>query len=154
MKKVQGLFTVSRKCQYALRALYELAMRGGNEPVAVKTIANSQGIPQRFLETILNELKQNGFVVSVRGKGGGYLLTKRPEQIEIGRIISFIEQNQVVSDGSPAGGTLPVPGDFAFEKLWSGTEKVLLEALYRKTLKNLLDDEARCRSAFVGNYII
>ncbi len=56
--------SVSQKTQYALRALLELALAHGEGPKKIGTIAEEQAIPPRFLEVILNELKQGGFVVS------------------------------------------------------------------------------------------
>ncbi len=67
---------VSQKSQYALRAVFELARRNGGLPVKIADIAEAQAIPQRFLEVIMNQLKQGGFVESRRGKRGGYLLAR------------------------------------------------------------------------------
>ncbi|MHC4858380.1 MAG: RrF2 family transcriptional regulator [Planctomycetota bacterium] len=84
-------FQISKKSGYAIRGLLELALRGDSEPVNVRTLAQSQGIPTRFLEIILNELKQGGFVRSMRGKAGGYLLARGTEEITIGQVICFLE---------------------------------------------------------------
>ena len=61
---------VSQKCQYALRALFELAKRNGEGPVKIAAIAKAQAIPPRFLEVILSQLKQGSFVESQRGSEG------------------------------------------------------------------------------------
>ncbi|MHC4962446.1 MAG: RrF2 family transcriptional regulator, partial [Planctomycetota bacterium] len=55
-------FQISKKSGYAIRGLLELALRGDEGPVNVRTLAQAQDIPIRFLEIILNELKQGGFV--------------------------------------------------------------------------------------------
>ena len=65
---------LSQKCQYAVRAIFELAKHYGRGPVAISQIAASQAIPQRFLENILNELRPTGLIESRRGIQGGYLL--------------------------------------------------------------------------------
>ena len=62
---------ISKKCDYALRAIFELAFRSTSRPVAVQEIAAAQNIPPRFLEIILNELRQVGLVASHRGNAGG-----------------------------------------------------------------------------------
>ena len=60
---------ISNKCNYALRALLELAKRDGGGPATIVDIAQAQSIPARFLEAILRQLKQAGLTESVRGKG-------------------------------------------------------------------------------------
>ena len=82
---------VSQKCQYALRAVFELAKRHGRGPVRIGDVAKAQAIPPRFLEVILNQLKQAGFVESRRGNEGGYLLARAPERLTVGEIVRFVE---------------------------------------------------------------
>lgn len=82
---------VSQKCQYAVRALLELAKRHGRGPVRSGEIARRQAVPPRFLENILNELKTSGLVESRRGAQGGFLLACRPEQLAVGRVIRLID---------------------------------------------------------------
>lgn len=82
---------VSQKSMYALRAVLELAKRYGQGPVAVAEIARIQSIPRRFLEVILRELKQGGFVSSRRGSEGGYELSHWPEELTVGEIMEFIQ---------------------------------------------------------------
>ena len=65
---------VTQKSQYALRALFELGRRTDAGPTKIEDIAKAQGIPQRFLEVVLNELKHAGLVEAKRGPRGGYLL--------------------------------------------------------------------------------
>ncbi len=72
---------LSQKSQYAVRAVFELAKRHGAGPVAAARLAEAQYIPLRFLENILGELRQAGFVESVRGKEGGYRLSRPPAQV-------------------------------------------------------------------------
>ncbi len=61
---------ISQKCQYALRAIFELAKRKGQGPVKIAETAEAQAIPLRFLEVILSQLKQGEFVSSQRGNKG------------------------------------------------------------------------------------
>ncbi len=82
---------ISQKCQYAVRALLELAKRPDQTPVPTAEIANRQAIPQRFLEVILNELKAVGLVEARRGPRGGFLLACDPEELTVGRVIRLIE---------------------------------------------------------------
>ena len=67
---------ISKKCQYALKAIFELAWRNQSEPTRAQRIAEAQRISPRFMEIILNELKHGGFVESRRGNDGGYMLAQ------------------------------------------------------------------------------
>jgi len=82
---------VSQKSLYALRAVLELAKHYGSGPQKIAQIADRQGIPQRFLEGILRELKGGGFVRSRRGNEGGYELARAPGVLTVGEIMGFIE---------------------------------------------------------------
>ncbi len=82
---------VSQKCQYALRVIFELTRRVGEGPVRISDLASYQAIPGKFLELILCELKQGGFVESRRGRNGGYLLTRSKKELTVGEIIRFID---------------------------------------------------------------
>lgn len=83
---------ISNKCYYALRAVFDLAHHyGSDRPIKISFIAARQSIPKRFLEVILNELRQGGFVESRRGVDGGYLLARKPDTVSIGEIIRFVD---------------------------------------------------------------
>ena len=79
---------ISAKIDYACRALLELSLHWPNQgPLQVETIAGRQKIPVKFLTQILIYLKQGGYVESVRGKNGGYLLRKLPREIKLNDIM-------------------------------------------------------------------
>ena len=79
---------ISAKIDYACRALLELSLHWPNqEPLQVEQIAQRQRIPVKFLTQILIHLKQVGYVESVRGKKGGYLLRKLPREIKLNNIM-------------------------------------------------------------------
>jgi len=82
---------LSKRTQYSLRALYALTRKFGAGPVLITTLAEEESIPKKFLEQILLALKNEGFVGSKKGKGGGYVLAKSPEEITIGSVIRAIE---------------------------------------------------------------
>src|ERR1700751_3646746 len=82
---------ISVKGEYALLAIFDLALQPPGEPVKIADIARRQKIPQKFLELILASLKQGGFVESRRGADGGYKLARLPEQITIGQVLAFLE---------------------------------------------------------------
>jgi len=82
---------VTQKSLYALRAVFELAKCVGQGPKKIADIAEAQAIPQRFLETILSQLKQAGFVESCRGNDGGYVLIPSPKELTVGQVMEFIQ---------------------------------------------------------------
>ncbi|MEX0628510.1 MAG: Rrf2 family transcriptional regulator [Cucumibacter sp.] len=82
---------ISQKAKYALRALIALSKAEADEPLMISGIAESQNIPKKFLEQILLDLKHHGIVISRRGKAGGYLLLRRPENITFGEVLRIID---------------------------------------------------------------
>jgi len=135
--------TVSVKCQYALRALFELAKRKDSGLVRLQDVAEAQEIPQRFLENILNQLRQGGFVESRRGKDGGFLLLKSPAQISVYDVVSFIDGPvfPVECGGKTPVRKCPFAGACVFSALWDEARASLSEVFQRKTLQDLIDEE-------------
>jgi Rrf2 family protein len=82
---------LSRKSKYGLKALLLLAQESGGEPVLISRLAERDGLPHKFLEAILLDLKRHGFVESKKGKGGGYYLLRKPEEITFGEVIRVLE---------------------------------------------------------------
>src|ERR1035437_6144188 len=82
---------LSKKTRYAMIALIKLAREYGNGAILISEIAKSENIPQRFLENILLELKNLGFLGSKLGKSGGYYLLRKPEDITLSDIVRHFE---------------------------------------------------------------
>ncbi len=82
---------LSKKTKYALKGLTVLAKEYGQGPVLISDIAQREGIPRKFLEIILLELRNDGILHSKKGKGGGYFLAKPPSQISIGHVIRVLD---------------------------------------------------------------
>ena len=82
---------LSKKTKYALKALQYLARAKDRGPVLIAEIASNEGIPQKFLEAILLELKKEGFLESRKGKGGGYFLGRPAESITLGAVVRKME---------------------------------------------------------------
>ncbi len=82
---------LSKKTKYGLRALLALAKKQDQGPVQISDLANQEGIPKKFLELILLELKNKGILQSKKGKGGGYFLGKPPDEITLGSVIRSLE---------------------------------------------------------------
>ena len=82
---------LSKKTQYAFKALMYLAQQHGGEPVLIAEISQKQNIPLKFLENILLELKKQGILDSKKGKGGGYYLAKPPEKVFLAEVLRLID---------------------------------------------------------------
>lgn len=79
------------KTRYSILALKRLAAEYGKGPLQINQIAESELIPKRFLESILLELKKNGYLDSKLGKNGGYFLIRRPDQVNLMEIVRLFE---------------------------------------------------------------
>ena len=82
---------LSKKTRYAIVALTRLAREYGRGPIQIKEIAESEKIPQSFLENILLELRKMGILGSKLGKSGGYFLLKKPEEVNLAEIVRHFE---------------------------------------------------------------
>jgi Rrf2 family protein len=83
--------TISKKTQYALKAMMALGRKYRGKPILIATLAEEETIPVKFLEAILLDLKHHGILASKKGKGGGYFLQRPPSTITLGSVIRLIE---------------------------------------------------------------
>lgn len=112
---------ISAKIDYACRALLELSLHWPNhEPLQVETIAGRQRIPQKFLTQILIHLKQIGYVESVRGKKGGYLLRKLPREIKL---------NDIMENFQDANNSRDEKSNPIFSPIWREVNQEFLKAM-------------------------
>src|ERR1700744_6376973 len=82
---------VSRKTDYALRALFTLVDHYGGAPIPIRELARRNDTPKRFLEQILLDLKTQGWVTSTPGVRGGYILAKSPSKITMGQVVRHFD---------------------------------------------------------------
>lgn len=142
---------ISRKCQYALLAVYELARRFGQGPIKIADIARRHNIPLKFLELILNELKQGGFVESRRGLQGGYLLALRPADLSVGAIVRHIEGSpDIVQRGQDS----KLRQESVFNNLWREVKTAIETIFDDKSFQDLLEESFRERGHYVPDYTI
>jgi Rrf2 family transcriptional regulator, cysteine metabolism repressor len=132
---------ISVKGEYALHAVFDLALQRPGEPVKIADIARRQQIPQKFLELILAGLKQGGFVESRRGAEGGYLLAKPADSITVGQVIRFMEGSR---NGKPKESTRN-----PFAALWQSVDSAVSQVVDQTTFADL----ARQWREKQGNYI-
>ena len=82
---------VSKRTDYALRALFTLVEHHGGSPIPIRELARRNDVPKRFLEQIMLALKSRGWVESTAGIRGGYLLAKSPEKITMGEVVRHFD---------------------------------------------------------------
>ncbi len=147
---------ISQKCQYAVRSVFELAKRQGSGATKISDIAEAQAIPIRFLENILNQLKGGGFVESVRGKDGGYLLARSAKDLTVGEIVRYMEGPLSPVECNPGGrkGVCSMYGRCVFLSLWKRAQEAL-EAVYNgTTFHDLILEEGKQSQTYTLDFSI
>jgi len=139
---------ISVKAEYALQAIFDLATQPPGEAIRIAEIARRQKIPQKFLELILSNLKQGGFVESRRGAEGGYLLARRPESISVGDVLRFVEGRQEERS------RLRRQSDSPLGDLWERTDKAMDSVLDGANFAQLVRDWTEKHNRFVPNWEI
>ena len=142
-----GPLNISVKGEYALLALFDLALHKPGEPVKIAGIARRQRIPRKFLELFLAALKQGGVVESRRGAEGGYLLARPPETISVGEILSYVESGR-------AGKNSRRRGESPFSEMWGRVEKGVSEILDHTTLSETARAWREKQTRYVPNWDI
>lgn len=147
---------ISQKCQYALRALFELSKREGEGPLAAAEIAQAQAIPPRFLELILGQLRQGGYVESRRGVQGGYMLAVSPEDLTVGEVIRFVDGPlaPVRCVAGRGGQECPLRGSCAFMGLWERARAAVADVYDGTTFQDLAEQDREAAGQYVANYCI
>ena len=135
------MLTPSKRGQYALRAIYELARRKDEGPTKVSTIASAQAIPQRFLEVILNQLKGSGLVESKRGFYGGYTLARAPERITVGDVLRYLQKDTETKRciACVSQKACPFTDNCAFSSLWLRVKDAAFDIYDKTTMQDLLN---------------
>ena len=153
----ETVVAVTQKCQYALRALLELALREGTGAAPAGEIADRQAIPKRFLEVILNQLRQGGFVASQRGKEGGFYLARPASEVTVGAVIRFMDGpiSPVDCHRERPGHDCPLQGGCVFRGLWDEARDALERVYDTRSLADLVAEDRRIRrAAKTADYVI
>ena len=129
---------VSAKADYAVRAAAELAAASSaDRPTRAEAIATAQGIPQRFLENILSDLRHAGLVTSVRGAEGGHRLSRSPERITVADVIRAVDGPLAAVRGErPESVAYSGPAE-PLQRVWIAVRKNLREVVEQVTLADL-----------------
>ena len=134
---------VSTKGRYALRVMVNLARHGEDEYVPLKEIAESEGISQKYLESIMSVLSKADFLDAVHGKGGGYRLNRKPEGYTIGAILKLTEGSLAAVSCTSQGPAACARTECCQTKpMWDKLDKMIDDFFEGITLADLLNTES------------
>ena len=129
---------ISTRGRYALRVMIDLAKQPADHYIPLKDIADRQGISKKYLEIIVRDLVNGKLVTGISGKGGGYKLSRKPEDIPVGEIIELTE-GTMSSVACLENGAEPCPRADMCETLpmWKEYNKLIHDFFYSKRLSDL-----------------
>jgi Rrf2 family protein len=143
---------LSKRTEYGMRAVVQLARLWPRSYVQSKDLAQQEELPNKFLEAILLALRRGGFLESKVGSGGGYRLSRSPREISVGDLIRRLEGRLTLKEGPPP--TDASPGKVAVrlinEKLTTATDDVLDNL----TLEELVEHATRAGNLQQSMYYI
>lgn len=133
---------VSTKGRYALRVMVCLALRGGAEYIPLKEIAESEGISQKYLESIMTVLSKADFVDAIHGKGGGYRLNRPPREYTVGSILKLTEGSLAAVSCTAQGPSVCGRSSCCQTKpMWDRLDNMIDAFFEGITLQDLLDEK-------------
>lgn len=134
---------VSRKILRGIEAVVYIALYHGAKPVNGKALAETQGLPPRYLERVLQKLVHDGVLRSVRGPRGGYVLAKERRRVTLGEIYRIV----LASDDGADGAKLTPIGESVIQPVCAAATATLLEHLDTITIAQL------CESAYSSGLV-
>lgn len=141
---------ISTKGRYALRVMIDLVEHQREGYIPLKEIAKRQEISEKYLESIIKLLVKAGLLDGLRGKGGGYKLTKSPEQYTVGAILRLTEESLApVSCLEPGAASCARAAECRTLPLWQGLDRVISDYLDNITIAELVHPDTAG-----NNYVI
>ncbi len=130
---------ISTKGRYALRVMIDLAKNENGQPMPLKDIAERQGISKKYLEIIVKDLVEGKLIRGASGKGGGYVLLRKPEEYSVGEIVELMEGTLApVACLQKDAEECPRYASCATLPLWQELDQLVHDFLYQKKLTDLL----------------
>ena len=130
---------ISTKGRYAIRVMIDLAQNDHGNYIPLKDIAARQELSKKYLEIIVKDLVSSGLLIGASGKGGGYKLSRKPEEYKIGEVLELME-GSLSPVACLAGNNNDCPRQSACRTLpmWEEYDKMVHDFFYGKTLADLL----------------
>ena len=131
---------ISTRGRYALRVMIDLAKQPQDHYIPLKDIAERQGISKKYLEISVRDLVNGKLVTGISGKGGGYKLSRKPEDIPVGEVIELTE-GKIGSVACLENGAEPCPRADMCETLpmWKEYNQLIHDFFYSKRLSDLAE---------------
>jgi len=138
---------VSTRTRYSVRAALELALHHKQGPVQLRIIAERQEISVKYLEQLMASLMSGGFVRSIRGARGGYVLGRDPAQIRLSELFHCMEGQVATAECVDDSQCCDRSTDCVARKVWQALEGAIHETLDSFTLQDLVDMSKQAGSA-------
>ncbi len=139
---------LTTKSRYGTRLVIDLAMYAKDGPVRLRDISNRQGISLKYLEQLIRTLKKAGFIKSIRGPYGGYMLEKPTSEISVGDIVRALEGSSKLTDCTEEGdvcGVCTRAGDCITRWIWLETGKAMFDKLDSFIIDELIADSDKIK---------
>jgi Rrf2 family cysteine metabolism transcriptional repressor len=133
---------LSTKGRYATRAMVDLALNYGQEPIVLSAIARRQGVSEQYLEQLIGPLKVAGLVRSIRGPNGGFMLAKSPSLIRISDIIWAVEGSTALVECVDDPQACSRADDCLTRSIWVKATEAINSVFDSTTLQDLVDKKA------------
>lgn len=135
---------ISTKGRYALRLMLDLAIYGGEqEPVSLRDVSRRQQLSDKYLEQIVTPLSRAGLVRSVRGAGGGYLLTRTPAEYTVGDILRPLEGDLAPVECATDADYCQRCGECVTVELWQEIHRAVSRVVDNVTLADLMERQKK-----------
>lgn len=133
------MMKISTKGRYALRLMLDLALSSNGKAVPLKECAKRQGISDKYLEQIVTQLSRAHMVRSVRGAGGGYLLTREPSEYTIGEILRTLEGDLSPVSCAPGAPCCERSDDCVTREVWQKVQEAVDQVVDGISLADLIE---------------
>ena len=131
---------ISTKGRYAIKLMLDLATNDNGEPIRLKDVARRQEISEKYLEQIISSLKKAGYVKSLRGAQGGYMLAREPKTYTVGTILRLTEGSmKPVACLEDEPNQCSRAGECVTLRLWKMLDEAMEGVLNKVTLQDLKD---------------
>lgn len=129
---------IKTKGHIAVAAVLDIAVHGAEEPVTLAEISERQEVSLSYLEQLFGRLREDGIVLSKRGPGGGYQLSRRPEAISVAEVVNAVDKDTLHTRTCGGAGKCTAESPCLAHGLWSGLDDRLNGYLQSVTLESIL----------------